>query len=150
MLLNKYISVVLKEKVISFKGSRDGTVTFSNEAERPPQYGSIPLFPNATKNKMYYIEVKIQYETEVGATNKDSLSLQVLDANNVVVRCGLSVCPVVCSIVCLFNCLYGCFLVSVVWLLFYKYHYGGIRCFFLPIYQLALFTNANSPFFGSF
>ena len=102
MLLNKCISVVLKVKVISFKGSRDGSVEISNEAERPPN-GSIPLFPNAAKNKMYYIEVKIQHETVVGATNTDSLSLQVLNAEGDVVRYGLFVC----LYGYLFNCLFA-------------------------------------------
>ena len=89
MLLNKCISVVLKVKVISFKGSRDGSVKISSKAKRPPN-GSIPLFPNAAKNKMYYIEAKIQHETVVGET--DSLSLQVLNAEDDVVRYGLFVC----------------------------------------------------------
>ena len=88
----KNISVLLKVKVISFKGSKDGRIRFSNKANRPPN-GSVPLFPNVATNKTYYMEVKIQHriENEDGPTH--SFTLQLLNAlHSVVVRCAFFVC----------------------------------------------------------
>ena len=81
-------------KVISFKGSKDGRILFSNEAKRPPN-GSVPLFPNVATNKTYYVEVKIQHRIENEDGPTDSITLQLLNAlHSVVVRCAfLSACP---------------------------------------------------------
>lgn len=97
----KNISVLLKVKVISFKGSKDGSIRLSNEAKRPPN-GSVPLFPNVATNKTYYVEVKIQHRIEDGAT--DPFTLQLLNAlQSVVVRCTFFVCLSVRPFFCLFS-----------------------------------------------
>ena len=66
-----YFSCV-KEKVISFKGSKDDIIELSEEAKRR----ELPLFPSATKDKMYYIEVKTQFDTQ---TKRKYLAVLVND-----------------------------------------------------------------------
>ena len=71
------IYLVLKEKVISKNVDTEDGTQLSNEAKRPSR---LPLFPNATVNKKYYIEVKAQLKTET----KDTI-LELINTNGDVV-----------------------------------------------------------------
>jgi hypothetical protein len=66
---------VLKEKVISFNVKSQKTIQLSTPAKRPDDS---PLFPNGAMNKMYYMEVRAQFQA-------GHFFLEVLDGDGNVV-----------------------------------------------------------------